>query len=158
MTTQRHLTQTEDVGMRRGSHTIGPFGRRLTKSRLTKYNLFMGSHKDTQTPRRINISTPSVADVSSNNSNNIESSTSTPPAHIVVCAPTRLLSSSGQCASAAPHGKQIFLMERRASCSVHKHRHESQTTSIALRPHYTAAGGAGGKGCTRLKAPIYFSP
>ena len=64
----------------------------------------IGSQKDTQTHRRINISTPSVAGVSSNNSNDIESSTSTPPAHIAVCAPIRLLSSSGQCASAAPHG------------------------------------------------------
>ena len=73
-----------------------------------------------------------------NNSKNIESSTSTSPAHIAVCAPIRLLSSSGQCASAAPHGNlkpshtprgigaradpdvPHTTMERRASCSVHQ--------------------------------------
>ena len=59
-------------------------------------------HRNSQTHKH---STPSVAGVSSNNSNNIESSTSTLPAHIAVCASTRLLSSSDQCASAAPHGK-----------------------------------------------------
>ena len=66
---------------------------------------YSGSQKDTQTPRHMNISTPFVADVSSNNSNKIESSTSTLLAHIAVCAHIRLLSSGGQCASAAPHGK-----------------------------------------------------
>ena len=67
-------------------------------------HVHVGSQEDTQTHRRLNISTPSVADVRSNNRSNIESSTSTPPAHIAVCAPIRLLSSSGQCASAAQHG------------------------------------------------------
>ena len=37
----------------------------------------IGSQKKTQTPRRKNISTPSVADASGNNSSNIESSTGT---------------------------------------------------------------------------------
>ena len=119
--------------------------------------VLVGSRKDTQNPRRINISTPSVADVNSNNRNYIESSTDTPPAHIAVCAPIRLLSSSGQCASAAPHGNlkpshtprgigaradpdvPHTTMERRASCSVRQRRHESQTTSIALRPHQDPA-------------------
>ena len=92
----------------------------------------------TQTPRRINMSTTSVAGVRSNNRNHIESSTGTLPAHIAVCAPIRLLSSSGQCASAAPHGNlkpshtprgigaraepdvPHTTLERRASSSVHQ--------------------------------------
>ena len=49
------------------------------------------SQKDTQTPRRINISTPSVADVRSNNSNNIDSSTSTPPAIAHRCMRTHTI-------------------------------------------------------------------
>ena len=57
---------------------------RRVRIRGTRENI--GNHKDTQPPRRMNISTPSVADVSSKNSNNIESSTGTLPAHIAVSA------------------------------------------------------------------------
>ena len=75
----------------------------LAFSTLSVQGVVISGYDEPEWGAEKNISTPSVADVNCNNSNNFESSTSTLPAYIPVCAPIRLLSNSGQCASAAPH-------------------------------------------------------
>ena len=121
--------------------------------------------RHTNHPRRVNISTPSVADVNSINSNNIVSSTSTPPAHIAVCAPIRLLSSSGQwcqrCAARQPqavaHTAKHWRLARTPTCPIPQWNGKRAARSINLKQTdeavsmrfgrtYTAAGGSKGQG------------
>ena len=135
--------------------------------------LQLGAEKTHNFPDAMNISTPSVADVNSNTSNNIESSTSIHPAHVAVYAPIRLLSSSGQCASAAPHGnlkpshtpRGIGARARTPTCPIQQWNGERAARSINLKGTdeavsmrfgraYMAAVGAGDKGCKRLREPI----
>ena len=121
----------------------------------------LGSRKDTQPPRRINISTPSVVIyiyiyIYSNSSDNIESRTGTVPAHIAACAPIRLLPSCGQCASAAPHGNLKPSHTPRGS--VRQSERNRRGGIDAVWPSEHGGGEAGGKVCTRLRAPIHFCP
>ena len=95
-----------------------------------------GSRKDTQTPRRINISTPSVADVKSNNSNNkavlVLHQRISLLAHPHDCC--RVAAMRQRCAARQPQAaahtarqwrtsgprRAHTTMERRATCSVHQ--------------------------------------